>query len=152
MKSHLRFTFNGERCLELLKKATNETSTLSIESSINNFGSIIKGKKFYGKFYEDKSFKLEPTTTNRASLGLRLKGTIKDVNNGKYKCHIDVEGKIPQWNWLVLIVFVFIALVLGEIFFLIPLIVIALIIIFNSEQQIRKGIDSIIQTIENEYE
>ncbi|WP_027419659.1 hypothetical protein [Crocinitomix catalasitica] len=146
MKSLLKFKLEKEHCLRLLKAETNETH--SSWNAFSNFRSIVKGKIFYGNFFEDDSFDLQSTTFAKGSLGPKQKEKIQELE-GEYKCHILVEGKIPKWNWALLLAFLLIAILVAKVYFIVVVIIIGLILIANSERQIRRGINCIIETIES---
>ncbi|MFT7614331.1 MAG: hypothetical protein ACI9J3_003313 [Parvicellaceae bacterium] len=67
MESTLRFIFDSDRCLEILKSHASETDA-------SNFKSLIKGKSFFGTFQDDNSFEIHLTAADNGSSSSKIIG------------------------------------------------------------------------------
>jgi len=143
MKSQLRFKFDRDRCLEILKENTEINSSL-------NFDALVRNKEFRGSFYTDYFFKISTTTKMRGSSVIEIEGEMQEIKDGEFKTLILTKTSPPIAPYFVAGIIILITSLGFGVFGFIGGLILGGVILASSTSS-KTGVSKLIDLIEREY-
>ena len=143
MKSQLRFKFDRDKCLEILKRNTEINSPF-------NFDALVRNKEFRGSFYDNYYFKISTTAKMRGASGIEITGEMKEIIDGDYKTLILAETSPPIAPYFIVGIIILLFSFVFGVFGFIGSLVFSGVILANTTNS-KTGISRLIHIIEDEY-